>query len=104
METDIMNRAEMADKIGQAIMESDLVENLAEVILRDALDTILWELAKLSGKTTLDSCDKEDYEDSLKTGKALLRSLRYFSTCTYPEKGDELKVYKKRYKELTKND
>jgi hypothetical protein len=104
METDIMNRAEMADKIGQAIMESDLAENLAEVILADALDTILWELAKLSGKTALDSCDKEDYESSLKTGKALLRSLRYFSTNLYLEKEDELKAYKKRYKELTKND
>ena len=104
-----MNRAEMADKIGQAIMESDLAENLAEVILSDALDTILWELAKLSGKTTLDPCDKEDYdkedyEDSLKTGKALIRALRYFSTNLYFEKEDELNTYKKRYKELTKND
>jgi hypothetical protein len=101
MEMDVMIRAEMADKIGQAIMESDLAENLAEVILEDALDTILWELAKLSGKTALDMRDREDYECCLKTGKALLRSLRYFSTCTYPDKGDELKAYKKRYKELT---
>jgi hypothetical protein len=101
---DIMNRAEIADKIGQAIMKSDLVDDLADVILRDALDTILWELAKLSGKTALDSCDKGDYEHCLKTGKALLRSLRYFSIDPYFEKGDELKGYKKRYKELTKND
>jgi hypothetical protein len=104
METNVMNRKEMADKIGQAIMESDLADNMAEVILEDALDTILWELAKLSGKTALDSCDKEDYEDSLKTGKALLRSLRYFSTNLYLAKEDELNTYKKRYKELTKND
>jgi hypothetical protein len=104
MRGDTMNREEMADKISQAIMESDLADNMAEVILEDALDTILWELAKLSGKTALDSCDKEDYEDSLKTGKALIRVLRYFSTNPYLAKEDELNTYKKRYKELAKND
>jgi hypothetical protein len=104
METDIMNREEMADKIGQAITESDLADSLAEVILRDALGVVLWQLGGLSKKTALDCCDKEDYEHCLKTGKALLRSLRYFSIDYYPEKGDELKAYKKRYKELTNND
>jgi hypothetical protein len=99
-----MNREEMADKISQALMKSDLADILAEVMLEDALDTILRDLTRLSVKSTLSDFDAADYKNSLKNAKALLHSLRYFSTNFYLAQEDELKAYKKRYKELTKND
>ena len=101
-----MTRKYISDKIAEAIMDSDITDQIIVVLLEEALDSIFLNIESTlnnAGSYVFHEEIKVDFKYDVKNAKAILKVIEYcsrdFSKIEYYEK---IKGYKEKYKKLVK--
>jgi len=101
-----MTRKQLSNKIAEAIMDSEVTDQILVVLLGEALDSIFLNIESILDDIVekgLNEDFKIDFKHDIKTAKAIIRVIDYCSWDSNTVAWDEkVKEYKKKYKVLTK--